>query len=212
MFLIFESSCFEEFSDAGKECTRKVLIHPYMCQNRWNFLLPRAFRKPLLKFNTLQGIFWTGSQSRLLPREENDWLGRQGLSTWCAKRGELCFLLAFLKNHLFVCFGLCGVLVAVRAFLQLWKEGATLHCGVWVSHCSGFSCCRVLAVGHVGSIVIAPGLQSKGLILVANELSCSEACGIILDQGTNPYLLPWQEDSLPLSHLGSPRRKGSIYK
>ena len=27
--------------------------------------------------------------------------------------------------------------------------------------------------------------------------------GIFPDQGSNPYLLHWQADSLPLSHLGS---------
>ena len=27
--------------------------------------------------------------------------------------------------------------------------------------------------------------------------------GIFLDQGSNPHLLPWQVDSLPLSHQGS---------
>ena len=35
-------------------------------------------------------------------------------------------------------------------------------------------------------------------------LSCSAACGILPDQGSNPCLLHWQADSLPLSHEGSP--------
>ena len=39
---------------------------------------------------------------------------------------------------------------------------------------------------------------------MARGLSCSEACGIFLDQGSNPCLLLWQTDSLPLSHQGSP--------
>lgn len=30
MFLIFESSCWKEFSNADKKCTRKVLIHIYL--------------------------------------------------------------------------------------------------------------------------------------------------------------------------------------
>ena len=34
---------------------------------------------------------------------------------------------------------------------------------------------------------------------------CSVACGIFLDQGSNPCLLHWQVDSLPLSHQGRPR-------
>ena len=35
-------------------------------------------------------------------------------------------------------------------------------------------------------------------------LTCSVACGIFPDQGSNPSLLHWQTDSLPLSHEGSP--------
>ena len=34
-------------------------------------------------------------------------------------------------------------------------------------------------------------------------LSCSEVCKIFLDQGSNPCLLHWQADSLPLNHQGS---------
>ena len=33
------------------------------------------------------------------------------------------------------------------------------------------------------------------------------ACGIFLYQGSNPCLLQWQADSLPLNHLGSPARQ-----
>ena len=40
--------------------------------------------------------------------------------------------------------------------------------------------------------------------IVVLGLSCSEARGIILDQGLNPCLLHWQGGSLPLSHRGSP--------
>ena len=57
-------------------------------------------------------------------------------------------------------------------------------------------------LGHVGSEVAAPRLQSTGSVVVAHELSCSTACGLFPDQGQNP--LHWQEDSLPLSHQGSP--------
>ena len=41
-------------------------------------------------------------------------------------------------------------------------------------------------------------------IVGVHGLSCSEACGIFLDQGSNPCLLHWQVDSLPLSHQGNP--------
>ena len=44
------------------------------------------------------------------------------------------------------------------------------------------------------------GLQSTGPVVVAHRLRCLEACGIFLDQESNPCLLRWQVDSLPLSH------------
>ena len=47
------------------------------------------------------------------------------------------------------------------------------------------------------------GSWSTGSVVVVPRLSCSTACGIFLDQGSNPCLLPWQADSLPLSHQGS---------
>ena len=36
--------------------------------------------------------------------------------------------------------------------------------------------------------------------------------GILLIWGSNPCLLHWQEDSLPLSHLGSPYKRLHIFK
>ena len=36
-------------------------------------------------------------------------------------------------------------------------------------------------------------------------LSCSTACGIFLDQGSNMRPLHWQVDPILLSHLGSPK-------
>ena len=41
--------------------------------------------------------------------------------------------------------------------------------------------------------------------LVFLFLACPEACGIFLDQGWKLCFLPWQADSLPQSHQGSPR-------
>ena len=37
-----------------------------------------------------------------------------------------------------------------------------------------------------------------------NRLGCSEACGLVPDQGWNPCLLHWQADSLPPNNQGSP--------
>jgi len=57
----------------------------------------------------------------------------------------------------------------------------------------------------MGSVVVAPRLQSIGSVVVAHGLSCSVACGIFLDQGLNPCPLHWFMDSSPLSHQGNPK-------
>ena len=38
---------------------------------------------------------------------------------------------------------------------------------------------------------------------MAHGLSRCVASGILPDQGSNPCLLPWQADPLPVSHQGS---------
>ena len=58
--------------------------------------------------------------------------------------------------------------------------------------------------GTVGSAVVALGLWSTVSVAVVYLLSCSTACGIFLDQGSNLCLLHWKADSLPLIHQGSP--------
>ena len=63
----------------------------------------------------------------------------------------------------------------------------------------------------VASLVVEHRLQGlraqsfwlPGSVVMVLGLSCSEACGIILDQGWNPCPLHWRADSLPLSHQGS---------
>ena len=50
---------------------------------------------------------------------------------------------------------------------------------------------------HVGSVVVARGLQNAAgsVVVVHDGLSCSAACGIFLNQGSNPCPLHWQADS-----------------
>ena len=47
---------------------------------------------------------------------------------------------------------------------------------------------------------------SAGSVIVAHGPSCSVACGIFPDQGSNPCPLHWQADSQPLHHQEAPRR------
>ena len=60
---------------------------------------------------------------------------------------------------------------------------------------------RLLAVA---SRYGAQTLEPVGSVLVAHGLSCTTACGIFLDQVSNPCPLHWQVDSYPLDHQGSP--------
>ena len=78
------------------------------------------------------------------------------------------------------------------------------------SHFGGFSRYGALAVGRVGFVLAARGLCSCGFqalehrlkIVVVHRLSCSSACGIFPEQGSNLCFLHWQVDSLPLSYQG----------
>ena len=49
------------------------------------------------------------------------------------------------------------------------------------------------------------GSRCAGSAIVAHGPSCSAACGIFPDQGSNPCPLHWQADSQPLRHQGSPQ-------
>ena len=53
---------------------------------------------------------------------------------------------------------------------------------------------------HVGSVVVAPRLWSTGSIVWHVGLVVRGMC----KQGSDPCLLHWQADSLPLSHQGNP--------
>ena len=61
-----------------------------------------------------------------------------------------------------------------------------------------------------GTLTLVPlllrstGSRRAGSVVVANGPSCSVACEIFPDQGSNPCPLHWQADSQPLCHQGSP--------
>ena len=62
--------------------------------------------------------------------------------------------------------------------------------------CVGLSLSRPLLLRSTGS-------RHAGSVIVAHGPSCSAACGIFPDQGSNPCPLHWQADSQPLRHQGS---------
>ena len=65
------------------------------------------------------------------------------------------------------------------------------------SRCAGLSLSPPLLFRSTGS-------RRAGSVIVAHGPSCSAACGILPDQGSNPCPLHWQADSQLLHHQGSP--------
>ena len=89
-------------------------------------------------------------------------------------------------------FWLCWVFVSVRGLSQVAASWG--HSSSW---CAGLSLLRPLLLRSTGS-------RCAGSVVVAHRPSCSAACGIFPDQGSNTCPLHWQADSQPLHHQGSP--------
>ena len=109
------------------------------------------------------------------------------------------------KLSLFVYFWLFLFIISLLhgLFSSCSKQG--LLCGsTGAYHRGGFSCSGSRPPGAWASVVLAPGLQSTGLIGMVHRLSCSMEYGIFSDQVLNPCLLHWQVNSLLLSHQRSP--------
>ena len=86
----------------------------------------------------------------------------------------LFFILRELYYFYLFIFGCVGSSLLRAGFLQLRRAGATLRCGVWASHCGGFSCCRAQSLGVRASVVVACGLSSCGSRALECRLS---SCG-----------------------------------
>ena len=98
----------------------------------------------------------------------------------------------YLFIYLFIHLWLCWVFVSVRGPSLVAASG-----GHSSSRCAGLSLSWPLLLRSTGS-------RHAGSVVVAHGPSCSTACGIFVDQGSNPCPLHWQADSQPLCHQGSP--------
>ena len=118
---------------------------------------------------------------------------------------KIFYLSCFLKIFMYLFYlWLCWVFTAAWGFLWLQWPKAALE--LW---CTDFSLwllllCREWALGHMGFSGCGSQSLEHRLNSVAHRLSCSAACGIFPDQVSNPRLLHWQADSLPLNQQGSP--------
>ena len=123
----------------------------------------------------------------------------------CTRYSYFCVCVCdffFLKDILFSYFlffiiylylWLCWVFVSVRGLSPVEASG-----GHSSSRCAGLSLSRPLLLRSTGS-------RRTGSAVVAHGPSCSAACGILPDQGSNLCPLHRQADSQPLRHQGSPQ-------
>ena len=103
----------------------------------------------------------------------------------------VCFYIIYL----FILFlWLCWVFISERGLSLVAASG-----GHSSSRCAGLSLSHPLLLRSTSS-------RRAGSVVVAHGLSCSAACGIFPDQGSNPCPLHWQADSQPLRHQGRPKR------
>ena len=114
------------------------------------------------------------------------------------KLNSYCIFSFFFFNfgfiYLFIYLWLCWVFVSVRGLSLVAASGG--HSSL---RCAGLSLSRPLLLWSIGS-------RRAGSVIVAHGLSCSAACGILPDQGSNPCPSHWQADSQPLRHQGSPQK------
>ena len=70
--------------------------------------------------------------------------------------------------------------MAARALIQLWQAGllSVAELGLLIAVAS-------LLEEHSSRALGLQSLQEAGSVVVAHGLSCSTACGIFLDQGSN---------------------------
>ena len=102
------------------------------------------------------------------------------------------FVLVNLFKIFFLNFWLCWVFVSVRGLSLVVASG-----GHSSSRRAGLSLLQPLSLRSTGS-------RRAGSVIMAHGPSCSAACGIFPDQGSNPCPLHRQADSQPLRHQGSP--------
>ena len=106
------------------------------------------------------------------------------------KLWSIDFFLIFI--YLFIYLWLCWVFVSVRGLSLVAASGG--HSSL---RCAGLSLSRPLLLQSTGS-------RRAGSVVVVHGPSCSAACGIFPDQGSNLCPLHWQADSQALRHQGSP--------
>ena len=126
-----------------------------------------------------------------------------GNSRWLSPALLCVFFFLFLKDLLN--YGCAGSSLLHPGFLSLQWVGATLRCSVWVSQCSGFSCCTAQALGTWASVVVShdmwnlpePGIKSMPPALAGRFFTTEPPgkpsyvflyCVVIIQQRRNSFV------------------------
>ena len=110
---------------------------------------------------------------------------------FCSPFSSVSISFFFFNLFIYLFLAVLGLRFCARAFSNCGKRGPL------------FIAVRGLLT-VAASLVAEHRLQTRRLSSVAHGPSCSAACGIFPDQGSNPCPLHWQADSQPLRHQGSP--------
>ena len=165
--------------------------------NRKYFHLRPLLDKIIMSFlrpSTYLSLFWSICTLRLLPSQRHTHGHDLGSGTTQLHPSVLLFFFFKFYYYLFIYFyfWLCWVFVSVRRLSPIAASG-----GHSSSRCTGLSLSCPLLLRSTGS-------RRAGSVVVAHGPSCSAACGISPDQGSNPRPLHRQADPQPLRHQGSP--------
>ena len=105
--------------------------------------------------------------------------------------------------YIYIYFFLIVIFLFIYLFLFLFLAVLGLRfCGRAFSSCGERGPLFITVRGPL--LLRSTGSRPTGSVIVAHGLSCSAACGILPDQGSNPCPPHWQADPQPLCHQGSP--------
>ena len=152
------------------------------------FIMYNGFNNACKTLHNLQKHSWHRLMDNSVTKDKM--IVQDGLNHLLAKAnsGIFCIFLKLINFY----FWLCWVFVSVRGLSLVAASG-----GHSSSRCVGLSLSQPLFLRSTGS-------RRTGSAVAAHRPSCSVACGILPDQGSNPCPLHWQADSQPLCHQGSP--------
>ena len=110
----------------------------------------------------------------------------------------LSYFILFIYLNLFIyifIFGCLGSWLLCVGFVQLRERELRFVAVSGLLIAVASLCCGAQIIDVWASVVVACRLQSTGSVVVAHGFSCSAACGIFQDQGSNQCPLYWQADS-----------------